>query len=97
MVFVMVGREGEDERLVIGCADGSVSFFAASGSVIGHHVSLGSPITALAPFSSGTVRSPARQFKLALLQNNLVLLAMQAVSMARPELECTLCLIKRRA
>ena len=46
-------REGEDERLVVGCADGSVSFFSASGSVIGHHVALGSPIAALAPFSSG--------------------------------------------
>ena len=38
---------------MVGCADGSVSFFSASGSVIGHHVALGSPIAALAPFSSG--------------------------------------------
>ena len=38
---------------MVGCADGSVSFFSASGSVIGHHVALGSPIAALAPLSSG--------------------------------------------
>ena len=85
----MVGRDGEDERVVVGCADGSVSFFAASGSVIGHHVSLGSPITAIAPFSSGSNPSLARHFKLAVLQKDFVLLAMQATSMARIELECT--------
>lgn len=47
------GREGEDERLVVGCADGSLAFFSASGTVLGQHVPLGSSITALAPFPSG--------------------------------------------
>ena len=51
-------REGEDERLIVGCADGSISFFSASGSVMGLHVSLGSPITALAPVSSGVILAP---------------------------------------